>query len=58
MRNDDMQAPDSPCYLAHTRRRDHMYLVVHNTLHTSRRDNHGMTSRSPICMMTRNRSWF
>jgi len=57
MRNDDMQAPDSPCYLVRNHHRDHMYLVCY-MIHTSRRDNHGMISRSPICMMTRNRSWF
>ena len=31
-----------------------MYCVCH--VHTSRRDYHDMISRSPICMMRRNRS--
>ena len=58
MHNVCMQVPDSLCYLVHTRRLDHMCMVTHYDRHMSRRDNHGMTSRSPICMMFRNRSWF
>ena len=57
MRNDDMQVLDSLCYLVHNHHQDHMYRVRY-MMYMSRRDNHGMMSRSPICMMSRNRSWF
>ena len=63
MRNVYMQDLDSLCYRVHTHHLDHMCIVYHDVYasrraYTSRREYHDMMSRSPICRMSRSRSWF
>ena len=53
MRNTYMTIVYSHMNLVHNPRLDHMCFVCH--MYMSRRD-HDTTSRSPICMMRRNRS--